>query len=89
MREGGFGMVERGELGEEVGVAGEDFGAELFLELADGVLERLGAGGGGAGGEGGGGEAGGVEVRGEEGGEDRVVGEGVERGGGFGRVDGC
>lgn len=77
--EGGFGVFEGGELGEEVVVAGEDFGPELLLEEADAVLELLGAGGGGAGAEGLGGEAGGVEVGGEEGGEDGVGGEGVER----------
>lgn len=71
-------MVEGRELGEEVSVAGEDFGAELFFELTDGVLKGFGAGGSGAGGEGGGGEAGGVEVRGEECGENWVGGEGVE-----------
>lgn len=34
-------------------VAGEDLGAELGLEEADGVLELLSGGGRGAGGEGG------------------------------------
>lgn len=77
--EGGFGVFEGGELGEEVVVTGEDFGAELLLEEADAVLELLGAGGGGAGAEGLGGETGGVEVGGEEGGEDGVGGEGIER----------
>lgn len=81
-------MVEGGELGEEVGVAGEDLRAELVVEEADGVVELLGGGGGGAGGEGSGGEGGGGEGRGEEGGEDGVGGEGVEGGdGGGGR--GC
>lgn len=44
------GVVEGGELGEEVVVTGENFGAELVLEEADGVVEFLGGGGRGAGG---------------------------------------
>lgn len=59
--EGVIGVLEGGELREEVGVAGEDLGAELGLEEADGLLELLGGGGGGAGGESGGGEGGGGE----------------------------
>lgn len=37
-----FSVLEGGELGEEVVVTGEDFGAELVLEEADAVLELLG-----------------------------------------------
>lgn len=70
--EGEVGGLEGGELGEEVVVAGEDLGAELGFEEADGGVELLGGGGRGAGGEGRRGEGGGGEGRGEEGREDRV-----------------
>lgn len=75
--EGDLGVGEGGELGEELRVAGDDVGAELGVEEADGLVETLGGGGGGAGGECGGGEGGGGEGWGEEWGEDGVVGEGV------------
>lgn len=42
-------------------MAGEDFGAELILKEADGVVELLGGGCGGTGGESCGGEGGGGE----------------------------
>lgn len=51
-------MLERGELVEEIGVAREDFGAELGFEETDGVVEMFGGGSGGTGGESGGGEGG-------------------------------
>lgn len=75
--EGVVGVLEGRELRQEVGVAGEDLGAELGLELANRVVELLGGGGWGAGGERGGGEGGGREAWGEEGGEDWVGGEGI------------
>lgn len=56
-----IGVVERGELKEEFVVAGEDFGTELILEEADGVVEFFSGGGGGTGGESGGGEGSGGE----------------------------
>lgn len=43
--EGVVGVLERGELGEEVVVAGEDFRSELGVEEADGGVELLGGGG--------------------------------------------
>lgn len=72
------GVVERGELGEEVVVAREDLVAELRVEETDRGVELLGGGGRGAGGEGGGGERSGGERRGEEGGENAIGGYGVE-----------
>lgn len=72
------GVVERGELGEEVVVAREDLVAELRVEETDRGVELLGGGGRGAGGEGGGGERSGGEGRGEEGGENVIGGYGVE-----------
>lgn len=75
--EGVVGVLEGRELRQEVGVTGEDLGAELGLELANRVVELLGGGGWGAGGERGGGEGGGREAWGEEGGEDWVGGEGI------------
>lgn len=36
--EGSLRFAEGGELGEESGVAGKDFSAEVFLEEADGFL---------------------------------------------------
>lgn len=41
-------MLERGELGEEKGMARENFGTELLLEKADAMLEFFGGGSGGA-----------------------------------------
>lgn len=72
------GVVERGELGEEVVVAREDLVAELRVEEPDRGVELLGGGGRGAGGEGGGGERSGGERWGEEGGENAIGGYGVE-----------
>lgn len=51
-----IGVVEGGELREEVVVPREDLRAKLVLEEADRVVELLRGGGRGAGGEGGGGE---------------------------------
>lgn len=82
--EGGLSVTEGGELRKEGGVAGEDLGAEVLLEEADSILEGLGSGGGRAGAECLRGEVGRVKVRGEEGGEDGIGGEGVE----WGRVGG-
>lgn len=51
-----IGVMERGELREKLIVTREDFGTELILKEANGVVEFLGGGGRGAGGECGGGE---------------------------------
>lgn len=72
-------MLEGGELGKEMVMAGEDFGAELVFEETDAMLELFGGGGGRTGGEGGGGEAGGVEFRREKERESRVGGESIKR----------
>lgn len=50
--EGELGVVEGGELGEEVVMAGEDLVAELGVKQSYGGVELLGGRGGGAGGEG-------------------------------------
>lgn len=63
-------------------MARKDLGSEMALEEADGFVKRLGASSRGSGAESLGGEASGVKIRREEGGEDGIGGEGVERGGG-------
>jgi hypothetical protein len=54
--EGEFGVFKGGELVEEVGMAGKDFGTELGFEEANGMVELFGGGSRGTGGEGSGGE---------------------------------
>ena len=54
--EGEFSFLNGGELVEEVGMAGKDFGTELGFEEANGMVEVFGGGGRGTRGEGGGGE---------------------------------
>ena len=54
--EGEFGVFKGGELVEEVGMAGKDFGTELGFEEANGMVEVFGSGSRGTGGEGSGGE---------------------------------
>jgi hypothetical protein len=54
--EGEFSVFKGGELVEEVGMAGKDFGTELGFEEANGMVEVFGSGSRGTGGEGSGGE---------------------------------
>lgn len=83
--EGGVGVGKGGEVGEEVGVAGQHLRPDLGVEEPDRVLEVLRPGRRGAGRERVGGKAGRREVRRQEGRKDRVAGDGFERGG---RCDG-